>query len=65
MRILLSNLFLVIKVKDIRLQIFNRFYLIETIIRLIYTFLKNTKYFKSYSRILKKLLLNKYKDSFS
>lgn len=65
MRMLVDDIFPVIKTNDHRSVIFDRICSIEYVILSIYFVVENTKYLKFDVRILKKLLSNKSKDSIS
>ena len=65
MRMLVDDIFLVIKTNGQRSAIFDRICSIEYVISSIHFVVENTKYLESGVRILKKLLSNKSKDSIS
>jgi len=63
MQMLINNIFFIIKMNNQQSAIFNRICLIKYIISSIHFVVKIMKYLESDIRILKKLLLNKSKDS--
>jgi hypothetical protein len=60
-----KELFFAIQDANIRSQILESLYLINHVITIIYTFLKDTKYLEPCIIILKKILLSKSKGSLS